>query len=745
MDKKHKISKKEKVLLKIISEMVECPAGCFIMGSPESEWGRNCYNKDREFETQHIVAITKPFQIAKYPVTIEIYSDITDNHSWRSCMEINDNHPVSNISYEEAKKFCLTLNSLLDKSVIAKCLIPENYHFDLPTEAQWEYACRAGTVAAFNNNKDLSERTDIRDYKTNIELQKIAWYNACQIPPWICDYQREHWLNWYDDDELPQRFQDVMEERWAFAIDPTNPVGQLAPNRWGIYDMHGNVKEWVRDRFDKPKDYNTRECAMACAVDPEGLKKGEWGVLRGGCFKLFEEHCRSAARCFSKDGEPTNDFGFRLALVSKINLSDEYELEIAKYEKEQFVKNSMNLRQQTFISALINDNPLQRIELLLKKIGTVNFMGEGEDYQETPLTAAASYISNAEIIELLLNSGASLEDRNKDNYNALQCAACHNGNILVLKSLLNAYEKSYSARYIYIDNDEDPIHLALWHNPNFEIIKTLIDKKVNQKANINYLNSLLAFATEHRYCKSNSGFKEIAEYLIKLGANPNVSIENNKKNDGYSEREPALIKAIKYNSLESVKTILELGGNPNLVFKFLSFRPITALTACFYREDSRERLEILKLLIANNADVFQKGSGASNLAALAAENECADELAYIISIDKNIITYTDDRNSCVIKEAIKSKCNYDRSCDCLRILIDAGISRDYLIDNKTPVLNYAFEEANLKAIKLLAESGFKLTNPDEIRRNIDSGKIGQYSLSEKEKMELLFLLDKKCS
>lgn len=740
MDRKHKVSRKEKVLIKIISEMVECPAGCFVMGSPLDEWGRNCYNKDCEFESQHLVAITKPFQIAKYPVTIEFFSGITNNHLFRSCMEINDNHPVRDISYNEAKKFCRKLNSLLDKSVIAKRLIPENYHFDLPTEAQWEYACRAGTVAAFNNNKNLIERTDSEDYKTNIELQEIAWYNACQIPPWICDYQREHWMNWYEEDELPQRFQDVMKERWAFAIDPTNPVGQLAPNRWGIYDMHGNVKEWVRDRFDKPEDYSREN-----AIDPEGSKEGEWGVLRGGCFRLFEEHCRSAARCFSKYGESTNDFGFRLALVPKINMSNEYEVEIAKYEKEQFMKNSMNFHQQTFISALINDNPLQRIERLLKKVGTVNFMGEGEDYQETPLTAAASYISNYEVIELLLNSGASLDDRNKDNYNALQCAACHNSNILVMKSLLKAYEKSYSARYIYIDNDEDPIHLALWHNPNFEIIKTLIDKKVNQKANINYLNSLLAFVAEHRYCKSNSCFKEITEYLVKLGANPNASIENDKNDDCYSKREPALIKAIKYNSLEAVKTILELGGNPNLAFTVLSFRPITALTACFYREDRRERLEILKLLIGNNADVFQKGSGAPNLAALAAGNECANELDYIISIDKNIITFNDGLNSCVIKEAIRSKCNYDRGCDCLRILIDAGISREYLIDNKTPVLNYAFEEANIKAIKLLAESGFKLTNPDEIRRNIDSGKIGRYSHSENEKTELLFLLEKKCN
>ncbi len=740
MDRRHKISKKEKILLKIISEMVECPAGCFIMGSPENEWGRNCYNEDREFETQHLVAITKPFQIAKYPVTIEIYAGITDNHLFRSCMETNDNNPVRNISYKDAELSCRELNSLLDTSEIARQLIPESYHFDLPTEAQWEYACRGGTITAFGNNKNLKERTDVYDYKSNIEIQKIAWYNACQIPPWICDYQREHWMNWYDDDELPQRLQDVMKERWAFAIDLTNPVGQLMPNSWGIYDMHGNVKEWVRDRFDKPEDYSREN-----AIDPEGSKEGEWGVLRGGCFRLFEEHCRSAARCFSKYGQPTNDFGFRLALVPKINMADEYDVEIAKYEKEQFVKNSMNFHQQTFISALINDNPLQRIEKLLKKIGTVNFMGEGEDYQETPLTAAASYISNAEVIELLLNSGACLDDRNKDNYNALQCAAYHNGNILVLKSLMNAYEKSYSARYIYIDNDEDPIHLALWHNPNFEIIKTLIDKKVNQKANTNYLNSLLAFVAEHRYCKTNSSFKEIAEYLVKLGANPNTVIENDKKNDCYSKREPALIKAIKYNSLEAVKTILDLGGNPNLVFEVISFRPITALTACFYREDSRERLEILKLLIGNKADVFQKGSGASNIAALAAANDCANELAYIISIDKNIITFNDGRNSCVIKEAIRSKCNYDRDCDCLRILIDAGISKDYLIDNKTPVLNYAFEEANIKAIKLLAESGFKLVNSDEIRRNIYSGEIGRYSLSEQEKMELLFLLEKKCN
>ncbi len=130
-------------------------------------------------------------------------------------MEINNNHPVRDISYKEAKKFCRKLNSLLDKTKIAKHLIPDNYHFDLPTEAQWEYACRAGSVAAFNSNENMVVPKNENDIEANSFVQKLAWYSGSQISPWIADLIREKWLNYYEKTEMPQRFQDIQNERWA--------------------------------------------------------------------------------------------------------------------------------------------------------------------------------------------------------------------------------------------------------------------------------------------------------------------------------------------------------------------------------------------------------------------------------------------------------------------------------------------------------------------------------------------------
>ena len=123
-------------LLRIISEMVECPAGTFMMGSPESEYGRNIYRNGCDYEKQHKVAITSCFKIGMFPVTVELYEAITRESQFVG--KNKGNNPICDVSYDEAREFCLKLNSLIEFIFpeLGK-LIPEDYRFDLPTEAHW--------------------------------------------------------------------------------------------------------------------------------------------------------------------------------------------------------------------------------------------------------------------------------------------------------------------------------------------------------------------------------------------------------------------------------------------------------------------------------------------------------------------------------------------------------------------------------------------------------------------------------
>jgi len=231
-------------------EMVKIKAGTFMMGSPEGELGRS------GDETQHQVTLTKDYWLGKFEVT---------QAQWQAVMSNNpshfkgDNRPVECVRWNEAKEFCDKLNE--------KCAgkLPAGYKFDLPTEAQWEYACRAGTTTALNNGKNLT------DEKYNCEnLAEVAWY----------DYQNKE--------------------------NQTHQVGQKRPNNWGLYDMHGNVWEWCRDRYGS---YSGDE------TDPVGPSSGSGRVVRGGSWSSGARDCRSACRYNNGPAFRRSGLGFRLALV----------------------------------------------------------------------------------------------------------------------------------------------------------------------------------------------------------------------------------------------------------------------------------------------------------------------------------------------------------------------------------------------------------------------------------------------
>ncbi|MEB3309170.1 MAG: SUMF1/EgtB/PvdO family nonheme iron enzyme [Snowella sp.] len=229
------------IIKQILSQMVDIPAGSFLMGSDENETE----------QPMHEVYVNA-FQIGKYPVTQEQYRAIMDNNP--SSFRDNPNNPVENVSWDDAKAFCQKLKELTGKD------------FRLPTEAEWEYACRAGTQTRYCFGDEENQ------------LWKYAWY-------------KEN------------------------SDSKTHPVGQKKPNNWGLYDMHGNVLEWCEDA-----------CHESYAGKPDNLKSNgntAWlnsdksrRVLRGGSWKDYSGDCRSAVRCWILADIGIDSFGFRLILSS---------------------------------------------------------------------------------------------------------------------------------------------------------------------------------------------------------------------------------------------------------------------------------------------------------------------------------------------------------------------------------------------------------------------------------------------
>lgn len=254
------------VLKEINLEMVKCPAGSFMMGSPRDEYIRTSVLWD-EFidhkklfgfgynEKLHHITLTKPFYIGRYEVTQEQYSSLMGKNPSKF---VGANNPVEQVSYNDAKDFCDKLNLKYLK------ILPQGYKFDLPTEAQWEYACRAGTSTSLNLGENITSEESCKN------LDKLGWYNG-------------------NSDKK------------------THPVGLKKPNAWGIYDMHGNVWEWCRDWYDEYPEKDIQ--------DPTGANSGSLRVDRGGGWLNFALGCRSANRSFNNPSGRSNDLGFRVALV----------------------------------------------------------------------------------------------------------------------------------------------------------------------------------------------------------------------------------------------------------------------------------------------------------------------------------------------------------------------------------------------------------------------------------------------
>ena len=257
--------------------MVRIEPGAFTMGSPEDEPGR------WDDEKQHRVRLTKPFYLCKYEVTQRLYQDVmaTENPSYFK--HAGEEAPVENVSWEEAMKFC----EVLTEKHQSYWQLPEGYVFTLPTEAQWEYACRASTTGAIYKGK-----LEILGSRNAPALDSIAWYGGNSGVEYEGGYDSSGWG----------------EKQYGHNRAGTHPVGRKVPNKWGLHDMLGNVWEWCWDWYDAyPNE----------ATDPTGPPSGSLRVVRGGGWFNFAGVCRSANRLRFAPDDRFDILGFRVAAVQR--------------------------------------------------------------------------------------------------------------------------------------------------------------------------------------------------------------------------------------------------------------------------------------------------------------------------------------------------------------------------------------------------------------------------------------------
>jgi formylglycine-generating enzyme required for sulfatase activity len=239
-------------------KLVLIPAGEFMMGAdePPEQVARKCNGVEAKAEwfqneqPQHRVKITKPFYMGVYVVTQAQYEAVTGLNPSHFKGERN---PVECVSWNDALEFCKKLSEKTGQTV------------RLPTEAEWEYACRAGTTTPFNTGETIS--TDEVNYDGRFT------------------YENGH--------------------KGKYRTK-TVPVGSFAANGFGLYDMHGNVWEWCQDWYDAEYYKNSP------TDDPPGPEKGQSRVLRGGSLGDYPWSCRSADRSSLEPGLLDYGFGFRV-------------------------------------------------------------------------------------------------------------------------------------------------------------------------------------------------------------------------------------------------------------------------------------------------------------------------------------------------------------------------------------------------------------------------------------------------
>ena len=254
---------------KLVLRRVE--PGTFMMGSPEDEVGRNVS------EMQHEVTLTKAFYIGVFEVTQKQWERVMgDWPSYFNNPKYRDERPVEQVSYNNIRGArdganWPATNSVDAVSFMGRLRARTGQMFDLPTEAQWEYACRAGTVAALNTGKNLTDK----EICPNM-AEAGRFKGNCGVAP-------------------PSSDTGV----------GTAKVGSYAPNAWGLFDLHGNVWEWCLDWQGN---------SSGAVSDPKGVSAGTRRIVCGGNYIDLAKNCRAAARYRCPPESRAVSYGFRAVL-----------------------------------------------------------------------------------------------------------------------------------------------------------------------------------------------------------------------------------------------------------------------------------------------------------------------------------------------------------------------------------------------------------------------------------------------
>jgi formylglycine-generating enzyme required for sulfatase activity len=251
--------------------LVAIPSGRFAMGSSADQ-------KEAESdETLHSVQLTSRFYLGQTEVTQEQYQRVmgaNPSHFKDAGDGSRKDYPVENVSWDDAVDFCRRLSELPEEQAAGR-------RYRLPSEAEWEYACRSGGQGAFA----VGEGKRLEDH---------GWFaNNSGLRP-------------LDATALWKEDQANYMERILGNKGSTSRVGQKLPNAWGIHDMHGNVWEWCSDWYG---DY-----PVGTVVDPKGPESGTARVARGGGWHNPGSFCRSAFRFRDDPAQRDYDIGFRVVM-----------------------------------------------------------------------------------------------------------------------------------------------------------------------------------------------------------------------------------------------------------------------------------------------------------------------------------------------------------------------------------------------------------------------------------------------
>ena len=242
--------------------LVWIPAGTFTMGSPTNEALRD------SDEAPHTVTLSKGFYMSKYLVRQGEYLSVMGSNP--SYFTENTNYSVDQVSWFDAANYCVQLNQIEQDAG----RLPSGWAYRLPTEAEWEYACRAGTTTAFNFGDSI----------------------------------RAGMANFYSYNEYNSTKGAITTNSAGVGcVGETTPVGSYIANPWGLYDMCGNLWEWCQDW------YGTYPSGKV--TNPTGATDGSWRVKRGGSWNDYGEYCRSAFRSNGWPDEGDYGMGFRIVLA----------------------------------------------------------------------------------------------------------------------------------------------------------------------------------------------------------------------------------------------------------------------------------------------------------------------------------------------------------------------------------------------------------------------------------------------